>query len=177
MNETDELLDIVDEKGSIIGQSLRGEVYKKGLLHRASHVLIKNSKGQIYLQKRSEIKKILPGYWDISSSEHLKLGETYEEAAKRGLKEELGIETQLKLIRGAHFQTSKNANNGEILLENELVTMFEGEYEGEVSFDKEEISDVKTFTKEEINQAITDHSMKFTDWFLEEWDFLKKVVF
>ena len=175
MNEVDELLDIVDEKGNVVGQETRGEVYKKGLLHRASHVLIKNSMGQIYLQKRSGNKKILPGYWDISSSEHLKLGENFEQAAKRGLKEELGIETQLTLIRDSHHQTSRNELGGEILLENELVALFEGVFDGEGKFYKEEISEVRVFTKEEINQAIEDGSMKFTDWFLEEWEFLQKV--
>lgn len=173
MNETDELLDIVDSDGNVIGQETRGVVYKKGLLHRASHVLIRNSKGQIYLQKRSDKKKILPGYWDISSSEHLRIGETFEQAAIRGLKEELGIETLLKLIRKAHFQTSRNENKGEILLENELVTLFEGIYDGRISFDKEEIAEGRFFTSDEINQAIKDGTMKFTDWFLEEWEFLK----
>lgn len=173
MNEIDELLDIVDRTGKVIGQTTRGEVYKKGLLHRASHVLIRNSKGLIYLQKRSDKKKILPGYWDISSSEHLKSGETFEKAANRGLKEELGIETSLTLIRDAHHQTSRNELEGEILLENELVTLFEGVYDGEIKFDNEEISEGKFFIKEEINQAIEDGSMKFTDWFLEEWEFLQ----
>lgn len=176
MSELTEDLDIVDEQGNVLGQASRGEVYKKGLLHRASHVLIKNSKGEIYLQKRSENKKILPGFWDISSSEHLKVGETFEQAAIRGLKEELGIETQLKLIRDAHFQLSRNENNGVILLENELVTLFEGVYDGEISFDKEEISDGRFFTVDEINQAIKDESIKFTDWFLEEWEFLNMDV-
>lgn len=175
MNETDELLDIVDENGNITGQETRGECYKKGLLHKASHVLIKNSKGEIYLQKRSENKKILPGYWDISASDHVIVGETFKQAAKRGLKEELGIETGLTIIRDAHHQTSRNELKGEILLENELVTLSEGVYDGEINFDKEEISEGRFFTVDEINQAINDGSLKFTDWFLDEWKFLKEI--
>ncbi|MBI2596548.1 NUDIX domain-containing protein [Candidatus Daviesbacteria bacterium] len=173
MDELDEQLDIVDENGKVIGQASRGEVYQKGLLHRASHILIKNSKDQIYLQKRSLPKKLLPGYWDISAAEHLKVGETFEQAAKRGLKEELGIEVGLQLIREAHHQTSRNQNNGEVSLENELVTLFVGVYDGKVRFDKEEVAEGKFFTPEEIHKSIKEKTIQFTDWFLEEWEFIK----
>jgi hypothetical protein len=36
-------------------------------------------------------KRIGPNLWDISLAEHLSVGETFKEAALRGLKEELGI--------------------------------------------------------------------------------------
>jgi isopentenyl-diphosphate Delta-isomerase len=43
-------------------------------------------------------KRIGPGLWDVSLAEHLNPGESYAEAAIRGLKEELGIE--VKTVEG-----------------------------------------------------------------------------
>ncbi|MCI0468471.1 MAG: NUDIX domain-containing protein, partial [Nitrospirae bacterium] len=35
-------------------------------IHRAAHVLVFNSSGQLLLQKRSQAKDIKPGKWDTS---------------------------------------------------------------------------------------------------------------
>ena len=41
---------------------------------------------------RSDGKKVCPGLWDVSVAEHCQPGETYEDAALRGMEEELGLE-------------------------------------------------------------------------------------
>ena len=72
---TEELIDILDEKGNKIGVSkTRGEVHAKGLWHQAAHVWIYNSKGEILLQKRSMQKESWPGRWDISAAGHVQQG-------------------------------------------------------------------------------------------------------
>jgi len=97
-----ELIDIVDKTGKVTRQATRSEVYKKGLLHPAVNIVVINKKGQIFIQRRSS-KKILPLYWDISASEHVKSGENYKSAAIRGLKEELSITASVKLLREKHI--------------------------------------------------------------------------
>src|SRR3989338_409954 len=101
-----ELVDIVDKNGKVIGKATRSEVYKKGFLHPAVNILVINKKGQIFIQRRSS-KKILPLYWDISASEHVKSGEDYKSAAIRGLQEELSITAQVKLLRKKHIQRNE----------------------------------------------------------------------
>ena len=69
----------------------RSEVHRLGLLHRAVHVLVFNSRGEIFLQKRSMTKDREPGKWDSSSSGHVDSGEDYDACAVRELREEIGL--------------------------------------------------------------------------------------
>jgi isopentenyldiphosphate isomerase len=60
MKAQEDIFDIVNEKDEIIGQASRPEVHAKNLFHRASHVWIFNSKGEMLLQKRSTNKDTFP---------------------------------------------------------------------------------------------------------------------
>jgi len=88
----DEWFDVVDENDAVVGRELRSFVHAKNLLHRAVHVLVFNSKGEIFLQKRSMKKDQCPGMWGSSAAGHLDSGEGYDHAARREFREELGIE-------------------------------------------------------------------------------------
>ncbi len=93
----EEYFDIIDESGNIIGKAARAECHgNNSLAHRVVHVLVFNSNGQLFLQKRSLDKFIQPGKWDTSVGGHLDLGETFEQAVDREMKEELGINAPLK---------------------------------------------------------------------------------
>ena len=86
----DELFDIVDHDDRVIGQAPRREVHARHLLHRATHVLVHDPNGRLFLQRRSMAKDTFPGCWDSSCSGHLDAGEDYPAAARRELGEELG---------------------------------------------------------------------------------------
>ena len=86
-----EIFDLVDDSGNIIGSEKRSIVHAKGLLHRAVYVWVFNSSRHLLIQQRSPLKSIGPNLWDLSVAEHLTQGETYLQAAIRGLSEELGI--------------------------------------------------------------------------------------
>ena len=93
-----ELFDVVDVEDRVIGQATRSEVHARGLLHRASHVFVFNSGGQLLLQQRSATKDAHPLCWTSSCSGHLDAGETYEIAAVRELKEEIGLEADVEFL-------------------------------------------------------------------------------
>jgi len=99
-----ELFDIVDETDQVIGQRPRSEVHREGLRHRAVHILITNSKGELYLQRRVPWKDMNPSCWDSSAAGHVDAGETYEEAARRELDEELGL--QLEPVEAGRLESS-----------------------------------------------------------------------
>jgi len=94
MNVQDEIFDVVNERDEVIGQATRGEVHRRGLMHRAIHVFVFNSRGELFLQKRSMLKDRQPGLWDSSASGHVDSGEEYDACAIRELKEELGLVMQ-----------------------------------------------------------------------------------
>src|SRR6266702_5667294 len=89
MNE--ELFDVVNERDEAIDRKPRSEVHRLGLMHRATHVLVFNSRGQVFLQKRSMQKDRQPGLWDSSASGHVDSGEDYDVCAVRELQEEIGL--------------------------------------------------------------------------------------
>ena len=81
MNE--EIFDVVNERDEVIDRQPRNEVHRLGLKHRATHVLVFNSRGEVFLQKRSKEKDRQPGVWDSSASGHLDSGEDYDTCAAR----------------------------------------------------------------------------------------------
>lgn len=165
MSEIDEILEIVDENNEVIGQATRGECYQKGLLHRAVNIFIYNSKEEVFLHKRSDKKLKYPGFWDMSCSEHVKPGEEFVEAAKRGLQEELGVEIPLQVIIPKHHSDLDYKE----YRDNELVVTFKGIYEGEMKFDPNEVVEGKFFDINELEELINSGELKVTPWFLEDW--------
>jgi isopentenyldiphosphate isomerase len=90
MNE--EIFDVVNEHDEVVGRCPRSEVHRLGLMHRATHALVFNKRGQVFLQKRSMKKDRQPGLWDSSSSGHVDGGEDYDACVVRELREEIGLE-------------------------------------------------------------------------------------
>lgn len=95
----DELIDILDEQGNIIGQKMKSEAHKNGSWHQAAHIWIFNSKGEILLQKRAKSQEDYPGLWDVSAAGHLDLGEKPDKAAVRELFEELGVKVDISQLK------------------------------------------------------------------------------
>jgi 16S rRNA (adenine1518-N6/adenine1519-N6)-dimethyltransferase len=93
-----ELFPVVDESDRIRCYASRSEVHGNNLRHRAVHILIFSIEGEVYLQQRSRWKDHHPLKWDSSAAGHVTAGETYDETARRELKEELGVDVPLKRI-------------------------------------------------------------------------------
>ncbi len=136
-----EMFDIVDKNNKVIGKATRKEAHTKGLLHRAVHILIVNSKGQMLLQKRSMTKDLYKGYWIDATAGHVDSGESYESTARRELKEELGISTKLETL----FDCKKYTGN-----DNEIIRVFLGKHSGPFKINKEEVDLVKFFEPKTI---------------------------
>lgn len=92
INEADERIDIVNESDQIIKTIWRSEVVGNGIPYmRIVLAPCVNKKGQICLLRRSLNKKIGPGHWSFAGGA-VQHGEKYEEAFKREIKEEIGID-------------------------------------------------------------------------------------
>ena len=86
-----ELLDVVDIEDQVVEVRQRGHIHAERLMHRAIHILLFNSRGELFLQKRSMSKDESPGLWDSSAAGHVDSGESYLDCAIREIEEELGI--------------------------------------------------------------------------------------
>jgi isopentenyl-diphosphate delta-isomerase type 1 len=92
------MLSVVDDRDQVVGQAPRDQVHRQGLLHRAVHILVFAPDGGLYLQKRSAIKDTHPLKWTSSASGHADPGESYLQAARRELAEELGLDLELEYL-------------------------------------------------------------------------------
>ena len=89
---TDELFEIVDEQGRVLGLRPRRECHgDPALIHQAVHLLVFNAAGDLFLQRRAKTKDIQPGKWDSSVGGHMQPGETPDQAVRREAEEELGL--------------------------------------------------------------------------------------
>jgi isopentenyldiphosphate isomerase len=91
MQPADEIVAIVDERNNVIGAARRGEMRLKKLPHRSTYVMVFNSQGELYVQKRSLSKDIFPGFYDPFAGGVVLAGESYAVGAQRELEEEMGI--------------------------------------------------------------------------------------
>ncbi len=88
----DEYLDLVNIQDEVIGKKLRSAVYAEGLSNfRVVNAFLVNLQGQLWIPRRSLNKRLFPGGFDMSMGGHVESGETYEQAFKRELVEELNI--------------------------------------------------------------------------------------
>ena len=91
MEAADEMVVIVDERNQVVGAAPRREMRARRLPHRSTYVLVFNSRGELYVQKRTLTKDVFPGYFDVAAGGVVLAGETYEQGAERELEEEMGI--------------------------------------------------------------------------------------
>ena len=119
---TPEYLDVVSEDDVVVDRQSRQQCIDNGLLHRAVVVFLKNNPRETYLQKRSSSVLFYPGCWCASAGGHVSSGERYLEAARRELREELGIECQLSGL--GKFMSPKWKMGSRT--EWEYITVFEG---------------------------------------------------
>ncbi|MDH4319341.1 MAG: NUDIX hydrolase YfcD [Desulfobulbaceae bacterium] len=91
MDPKNEEVAIVDIDNQLIGSAPRHEMRSKGLVHRATYILVFNMQGEIFVQERTMNKDIYPGFFDVATGGVVLAGESYEESAQRELAEELGV--------------------------------------------------------------------------------------
>lgn len=157
----DELFDVVDAQDVVVGQERRGVVHAEGLRHRAVHVFLVNKVGEVFLQKRSRLKDVHPGVWDSSAAGHLEVGEGYEAAARRELREELDQEGE-ELTRIAGLSASEATGW-------EFVALFEAQKQGGLRFPCSEVETGLWMVPEEIDAWTARRPEEFASGFLECW--------
>ncbi len=165
---TDEIFDIVDENDRVIGRRLRRDVHRDGDKHRAIHVLVFNSRGDVFLQKRSMSKDTCPGAWDSSASGHLDCGEDYDACAIREVREEIGLVLQSAPQR--LFKIDAREETGW-----EFVWVYRCESEGPFVLHPEEIERGGWFTPAEVTQWMAKRPQDFASGLILIWKRLHAV--
>jgi isopentenyl-diphosphate Delta-isomerase len=95
---SEELFDVVDQDDLVLRQAPRSEVHARHWLHRAAHIFVFNSRGELLVHRRSATKDECPNICTSSASGHLAAGEDYATAAVRELEEELGLTSAIEFL-------------------------------------------------------------------------------
>jgi isopentenyl-diphosphate delta-isomerase type 1 len=153
-----EYFDVVNEDDVVVGRCPGIECVNRGLLHRAVVVFLTNSQGEVYIQKRASNLIFFPGYWSASCTGHVSSGETYLEAAKREVKEELGVSCRLK--EKGKFMSPKWKVGSRT--EWEFITAYEGTSASSEITLSDETEEGKFVTESEFRQLVSSRPGTFT---------------
>lgn len=164
-----ELLYEVDENDRIIGPRPRGELHRLGLRHRSVHILVFNSAGELFLQKRSCRKDISPGLWDTSAAGHVDFGEDYDVSAVRELGEELGLYPPLSLDRIGKLAATA-ITGWEFVQVYRLVT------DAPIRLNADEIETGCWLSEVSVDEWIVRSSHELTRSFMQIWSLYRRVT-
>ena len=150
----DELIDICDKNNNHINiQKMKSEAHKDGLWHRASHIWIYNSNGEILLQLRAKEKELYPDMWDISAAGHVSAGEEPIVSGLREVKEELGLKGQIDDFIGCYSFFEMN----------QLILAYHVYVEGEIVLGKE-LAEFKMVPPEKLRPWAFGTGYAVKDW-------------
>ena len=152
---------LVDGNDVPTGTMEKMEVHQKALLHRAFSVFIFNSKGEMLLQKRADIKYHSPGLYTNACCSHPEPMQATLPAAIKRLQEEMGFTTSLEKVFDFIYKAS--FDNG--LTEHEFDHVYIGTYDGAVTPNEEEVSAYCYKTLDQIEDLIKSHPQDYTEWF------------
>lgn len=158
---TEQLVILVDENDNPLGVAGKMEAHKKALLHRAVSVFIINPEGKWILQRRAMDKYHSKGLWTNSCCTHPHPGELSIDAAHRRLREEMGLECDLKELFA--FTYIEKLDND--LTEHEFDHVFLGITGMEPVINTEEVEEWEAVSFDDLHNDISKNPDDYTYWF------------
>jgi isopentenyl-diphosphate Delta-isomerase len=152
---------LVDEADNAIGTMEKMEAHRAGKLHRAFSILVFNSRGELLLQKRSKKKYHSGGLWTNTCCSHPLPGEPMDDAARRKLMQEMGIDLQTEFAY--KFIYIAKLDNG--LTEHELDHVYVGLYDSPPHVNPDEVEDWKYIDIASLKNDVQHNPERYTEWF------------
>ena len=109
--ETVEWLDLVNEQDEVIGRVTRDEAWEKRLPVRVVNAFLVNSRGELWVPRRTAHKRMFPNCLDMSVGGHVDSGEDYLSCFKREAQEELNLNVDLMTWRELGYYTPTDGLN------------------------------------------------------------------
>lgn len=158
---SEEMIEVFTEQNERLGVRLRREVHSLGLWHRGVHGFLFNAKGQLLIQRRAKDCDTFPDTFDCSISEHLSVGESFEEAFIRGCSEELGV-VPVALKKLVSYKMHYGPTD------NMICELFSAQVlESELHIDESEVAGVEFLELVEVLRRLESDPSQFTSWFRE----------
>ncbi len=191
-----ELIEVYKLDGTFIGTQDRDDFYTEAKKEFAQsgaiskkiktiRVLLMNSRGRIYLQKRSELKKENSGLYDKTVGGHVIFNNTPELTVVKECAEELGFPATIinnnefeqavksidlkivgilkKIDHIDNFESTRLLNDGQSFVQPYITDIYIGYYDGAIRFADGESSGVETFSISQLKNNIANQPGKFTE--------------
>lgn len=157
---------VVDDENNEVESAYVEDIRRNNWNYRCTHTWLFNNKGEVLISKRPKTEIRYPSMWTSSCGGKVDAGESYKEAAKREMKEELGIEIEVHKI-------------ADFVLEHKhykvFHELFEGRAEGGFKVDKNEIEEIKWIEMEDLKKDVGKNPKKYVEPFkLAFKEYLKK---
>jgi len=190
-----EILEVFDLDGNHIGEQERKSFYAEtkaeflemGRVSRqvkTIRLMLMNSDGRIYVQKRSKLKNENPGLYDKTIGGHVSKGHSYELTVTKECAEELGFpaavmpndqfvqavsNTDLNIIGlfkeievVNSYLSTRISKDGTSFAQSYLSAFFVGYYDGPIKFSDGESSGIEVFSMDELEEDIKNNPQKYT---------------
>jgi len=159
-DNTSNMLVLVDQDDHEVGVAEKLAVHVDGTLHRAFSIYLFNTNGETLLTRRALGKYHSGGLWTNTCCSHPRPGETTENAARRRLREETGIDCELRY--GFQFIYHAVLDGG--LTEHELDHVFVGAHDGAPALDPNESDAYRWVGEQRLAQDIAAHPERYSVW-------------
>ena len=169
--ENRDLLILVDSNDQEIGFLDKTRCHEdQGKLHRAFSIFLFNRSGEVLLQQRATSKPLWGDFWSNTCCSHPRAGESIGFAASRRIREELGVQSDLKFIYKFEYQARFNTQ----LSENELCSVYFGRFDGSPAPNPNEVQSWKWISKESLTKELRENTDLYTPWLKLEWSTLNQ---
>ncbi len=152
---------LVTETDTEIGDAPKLEAHRTGALHRAFSVFLLDCDGRVLLQRRATGKYHSPGLRSNTCCGHPRPGERTNDAARRRLREEMGIDCELSHASSFVYRADLEGE----LVEHELDHVFVGLTSDLPLHDSAEVSECRWIEVDELREWLRREPMAFTAWF------------
>jgi isopentenyl-diphosphate delta-isomerase len=159
-NSADDVI-LVDTDDRPLGTMAKLAAHRRGLTHRALSVIVRDRDNRLLLQRRATGKYHSGGLWTNTCCSHPRPGEDTAEAARRRLMEEMGIACPLTLLFSTHYRADVSND----LIEDEVVHVFGGRFDGTPDPDPGEVSDWCWKAANEVARDLDARPELYTVWF------------
>jgi len=161
-NAADEVI-LVDADDRPLGRMAKLEAHRLGLRHRAVSVIVRDRRNRLLLQRRAPGKYHSGGLWTNTCCSHPRPDEATLAAASRRLQEEMGLACPLTLLFTTHYRAEVSRS----LIEDEVVHVFGGRFDGSPDPDPMEVAEWCWKEPDDLARDIDQSPEKYTVWFRE----------
>ncbi len=151
---------LVDAHDAERGTEEKLRAHRDGALHRAFSVLVVNGRGEVLLQRRAAGKYHCGGLWSNTCCGHPRPGETTLDAARRRLREEMGLDCALDHVATLTYRAELDAG----LVEHEIDHVFVGRCDAEPVANPEEVASWRWIPVDEFLADAEADPSRYTAW-------------